>query len=256
MTQTRAGGERLLESAPASDLKVLALAARYTGRRSLSLRAWQALRARYAPDALNQGAAFFLGRGYEEQGDATEALRWLARYLAESPAGPYASEALGRRLLLLSKSGQKTDAVSTARTYLERYPRGAYAKSARLVIQPSSRYVRCSALLVRNRESARTTCVRQRRSRQRFAGHGDRFVERFGRAPDPRSGVDRGELSALGLEVQVRVAEAPDAPPAAPEASSERLSLDVKEGRDRRTRVCGRSFTAAGRKRWTSMVLT
>ncbi|HKO50469.1 MAG TPA: FecR domain-containing protein [Polyangiaceae bacterium] len=130
------GGERLLESAPASDLKTLALAARYTGRRSLSLRAWQALRARFAADALNQGAAFFLGRGYEEQGDTSEAMRWLARYLAESPAGAYAGEALGRRLLLLSKSGQRAEAVSAARSYLERYPRGAYAKSAKLVIQP------------------------------------------------------------------------------------------------------------------------
>ena len=130
------GGERLLDSASANDLKVLALAARYTGRRSLSLRAWQTLRTRYAADAQNQGAAFFLGRGYEEQGEASEALRWLARYLAESPNGAYASEALGRRLLLLSKSGQRAEAVSTARTYLERYPRGAYAKSAQLVVQP------------------------------------------------------------------------------------------------------------------------
>jgi transmembrane sensor len=130
------GAERVLESAPASELKVLALAARYTGRRALSLRAWQALRARYAAEAQSQGAAFFLARGYEEQGDATEAMRWLARYLAESPGGAYASEALGRRLLLLSKSGQKAEAVSTARTYLQRYPRGAYAKSAQLVVQP------------------------------------------------------------------------------------------------------------------------
>ncbi|HET7542856.1 MAG TPA: FecR domain-containing protein [Polyangiaceae bacterium] len=130
------GGERLLDSASASDLRVLALAARYTGRRALSLRAWHSLRTRYAGDAQSQGAAFFLGRGYEEQGDAGEALRWLARYLSESPSGAYASEALGRRLVLLSKSGQKAEAVSIARTYLERYPRGAYAKSAQLVLQP------------------------------------------------------------------------------------------------------------------------
>jgi len=130
------GGERLLETAPASDLKVLALAARYTGRRALSMRAWHALRARYAADATKQGAAFFLGRGYEEQGDVAEAMRWLARYLAESPGGAYASEALGRRMLLLSKSGQTAEAVSAARTYLQRYPRGAYAKSAQLVVHP------------------------------------------------------------------------------------------------------------------------
>jgi FecR-like protein len=130
------GGERLLDSASASDLKVLALAARYTGRRALSLRAWQSLRTRYATDALNQGAAFYLARGYEEQGDTGEAMRWLARYLAESPSGAFASEALGRRLLLLSKSGQKAEAASAAHTYLDRYPRGAYAKSAQLVLQP------------------------------------------------------------------------------------------------------------------------
>jgi len=136
MRDADARGERVLDTASAGDLKVLALAARYTGRRALSLRAWQSLRSRYAADAQNQGAAFFLGRGYEEQGDSGEALRWLARYLAESPNGAYASEALGRRLLLLSKSGQKAEAMSTARMYLARYPRGAYAKSAQLVLQP------------------------------------------------------------------------------------------------------------------------
>ena len=130
------GGERLLESASATELKVLALAARYTGKRALSLRAWQALRGRFPSAATSQGAAFFLGRGYEEQGDTAEALRWLSRYLAESPSGAYASEALGRRLVLLAKSGQRSEAMSTARTYLERYPRGAYAKSAQLVVQP------------------------------------------------------------------------------------------------------------------------
>ena len=130
------GGERLLESVSASNLKVLALAARYTGRRTLSLRAWQALRTRYPADAAKQGAAFFLGRSYEEQGETSEAMRWLARYLAESPAGAYAGEALGRRLLLLAKSGQKAEAMSMARMYLARHPRGAYAKSAQLVLQP------------------------------------------------------------------------------------------------------------------------
>ncbi|HEX2671297.1 MAG TPA: FecR domain-containing protein [Polyangiaceae bacterium] len=136
MRDADARGERLLDTASAGDLKVLALAARYTGRRALSLRAWQSLRSRYASEAQNQGAAFFLGRGYEEQGDSGEAMRWLARYLAESPNGAYASEALGRRLLLLSKSGQKAEAMSAARTYLDRYPRGAYAKSAQLLLQP------------------------------------------------------------------------------------------------------------------------
>ena len=40
----------------------------------------------------------------------------------------------------------------------------------------------------------------------------------------------RGELSALGLDVQVRAVEAAEGPPSTPEVTSERLSLDVKEG--------------------------
>jgi hypothetical protein len=40
----------------------------------------------------------------------------------------------------------------------------------------------------------------------------------------------RGELSALGLDVQMRVADAADASPSATEPTSERLSLDVKDG--------------------------
>ncbi|MEI9950431.1 MAG: hypothetical protein WDO74_15970 [Pseudomonadota bacterium] len=40
----------------------------------------------------------------------------------------------------------------------------------------------------------------------------------------------RGELSALGLEVQTHVADASAPPPTVSEATSERLSLDVKEG--------------------------
>jgi hypothetical protein len=40
----------------------------------------------------------------------------------------------------------------------------------------------------------------------------------------------RGELSALGLDVQLRNVDAADPAPAAAESSSERLSLDVKEG--------------------------
>jgi hypothetical protein len=40
----------------------------------------------------------------------------------------------------------------------------------------------------------------------------------------------RGELSALGLDVQVRAADAVDSPSPALETTNERLSLDVKEG--------------------------
>ncbi|MET0792563.1 MAG: FecR domain-containing protein [Polyangiaceae bacterium] len=130
------GLDNALAAAGARDLKALALAARYTGRRTLSLRAWNALRERFPGPAVSVGAAFFLGRGYEEQGDLSGALRWLGRYLAETPSGVYAGEALGRKLLLLDKSGDHAAALSSAREYLSRYPRGAYAKSAQAIAQP------------------------------------------------------------------------------------------------------------------------
>jgi hypothetical protein len=40
----------------------------------------------------------------------------------------------------------------------------------------------------------------------------------------------RGELSALGLDVQVRITDTADTPPPVAETSSDRLSLDVREG--------------------------
>lgn len=129
------GLDAALSSSSARDLKALALAARYTGRRTLSLRAWNALRERFPTPAIASGAAFFLGRGYEEQGDAGEALRWLGRYLSEAPSGVYAGEALGRKFLLLDKLGDRSAAQSGARDYLNRYPRGAYVKSAQAIAQ-------------------------------------------------------------------------------------------------------------------------
>ena len=129
------GLDAALSSSSARDLKALALSARYTGRRTLSLRAWSALRERFPTAAIGSGAAFFLGRGYEEQGDAGEALRWLGRYLSEAPSGVYAGEALGRKLLLLDRVGDHSAAQAGARDYLNRYPRGAYVKSALSIVQ-------------------------------------------------------------------------------------------------------------------------
>ena len=129
------GIERALQSATADNLKALAQAARYTGHASLSLRAWQALRARFASLPLGAQASFFLGRIYEEQGDTANALRWLGTYVSEAPSGVYASEALGRKLLLLTKISGRPAASSSARDYLRRFPGGAYEKTARAIVE-------------------------------------------------------------------------------------------------------------------------
>jgi hypothetical protein len=130
-----AGIEHSLQAASGSNLKALAQAARYTGHAPLSLRAWHALRARFESQSLGTQASFFLGRTYDEQGNLPEALRWLGTYVSEAPNGVYASEALGRRLLVLQKYSGRSAALSSARDYLRRFPGGAFEKTARAIVE-------------------------------------------------------------------------------------------------------------------------
>ena len=63
-----------------------------------------------------------------------EALRWLSTYLAEAPRDVYASEALGRKLLVVQKLEGTLAARRVAREYVERFPSGAYAPTARSLL--------------------------------------------------------------------------------------------------------------------------
>jgi ferric-dicitrate binding protein FerR (iron transport regulator) len=118
-----------------SDLKALGQAARYVGKRALSMRAFNALRERNRGTDAARQAAFFLGRLQEEQGNQVEALRWLNTYVAEAPRGVYAAEAYGRRLSLTERQRGRVAALPLAREYLERFPEGAYAQSARAIVE-------------------------------------------------------------------------------------------------------------------------
>lgn len=129
------GVEHSLHTTSANNLKALAQAARYTGHAQLSLSAWQAARTRFESQPLGTQASFFLGRGYDEQGNLREALRWLDTYVSEAPSGVYASEALGRRLVLVQKLSGKAAALASARDYLRRFPGGAYEKTARALVE-------------------------------------------------------------------------------------------------------------------------
>jgi hypothetical protein len=131
------GLEAVLASRGASDLKALGQAARYVGKRPLALRAFTALRERNRGSESARNAAFFLARLQEEQGNQAEALRWLGSYVSESPRGVYAAEAYGRRLSLTERLHGRAAALPLAREYLERFPEGAYAQSARVIAQPS-----------------------------------------------------------------------------------------------------------------------
>jgi TolA-binding protein len=124
------GIERALTTAAAPDLMALGNAARFGGKSDLSARAYQAVRARFggAPEAAN--AAFFLGRMVEGQ-SPNMAIGWYERYAAEAPAGAWVAEAMGRRMVLLKKSGAHDAAIEAARQYMTRFPQGPYAGVAR-----------------------------------------------------------------------------------------------------------------------------
>jgi ferric-dicitrate binding protein FerR (iron transport regulator) len=128
------GIDRALASKGPSDLKALGQAARYVGKRSISLRAFSALREQNRGEAARH-AAFFLGRLYEEQGNQAEALRWLDTYVSEAPRGVYAAEAYGRRLSLTERLRGRAAALPLGREYLERFPQGAYAQRARALVE-------------------------------------------------------------------------------------------------------------------------
>jgi hypothetical protein len=123
------GLSRALRSAPPSELMALGHAARFVGRRDIASSAYLAVRSRFGGSADAAAAAFFLGRVVESS--PSEAVIWYERYAAEAPAGTWIAEALGRRMVLLKKSGDEKGVLEAARTYLLRFPRGPYAGVAR-----------------------------------------------------------------------------------------------------------------------------
>jgi hypothetical protein len=135
----RRGLDNLLSKAPRAELRVLADAARYARRFDVARRALLAERERFAGSAQASEAAFFLG-GLAES-DATgapAALEWYERYLAESPQGTYASQALGRKLMIVHRLRGRETAKPLALGYLNQYPKGPYARYAKNLLEANA----------------------------------------------------------------------------------------------------------------------
>lgn len=132
----RKGIEASLRSADLADLSALADAARFLGRVELAREALRVTRERFPATARARSAAFVLGRLEEEQGKTEEALLWYDRYLHESPGGPLLAEALGRKMVALRRAGRLDEARAVAKSYLDRFEEGPYAKSARELLTP------------------------------------------------------------------------------------------------------------------------
>jgi hypothetical protein len=132
------GLDATLARASAAELTWLGDAARYTRRDDVARQALLTVRERHAGTTRSCDAAFFLGRLAETDASSAAALTWYETYLRESAAeGSFAAEALGRQLVLLSRSdGERARRV--ARQYLAAFPRGSHAELARSLLQVAS----------------------------------------------------------------------------------------------------------------------
>jgi TolA-binding protein len=124
-----------LAGAPLADLSALADSARYLRRTDLARQTLQAQRTRFPKSAAARDAAFFLGRIAEDRADSRGAIEWYDRYFGDAPGGPYASQALGRKLMLVYRQGGAERARTIARDYLERFPSGSYAAAAKNIVR-------------------------------------------------------------------------------------------------------------------------
>jgi TolA-binding protein len=130
----RRGLDRSLAEGSPVDLAALADAARYARRPDLARRALTAQRARFPAAVQARDAAFFLGGLTESQKDDGAAVEWYDVYLRESPQGAYASQAMGRKMMLLERTRDADGARRTAVEYLQRFASGPYAPAARKLL--------------------------------------------------------------------------------------------------------------------------
>jgi len=127
-----------LDTASVSELNALADAARYVRRNDVARRTFLAVVDRFPHSGTARDAAFFLGGLAEEEPGAagtTTALDWYQRYMAQSPGGTYAPQALGRQMLLVHKLRGAAAARPIAAEYLQRFPSGPYAAPAKKLLQ-------------------------------------------------------------------------------------------------------------------------
>ncbi|WP_437523633.1 FecR domain-containing protein [Sorangium sp. So ce726] len=127
----RRGLDVSLAESSNEELSVLADAARYTRRNDIARQALLAQRRRFPATQRGKEAAFLLGRLAEAQEGGAAALAWFETYLKEAPQGAYASEALGRKMVIVQRLHGDAQAEAVARAYLLRFPGGTYAQAAR-----------------------------------------------------------------------------------------------------------------------------
>jgi TolA-binding protein len=128
------GLDKALLEVDSTALVALADASRYSSRPEVAVRALVAERQRFPDTPPAQAAAFLLGRLADDRGEVAAGLAWYRRYLSETPNGPYAAEALGRKMLAVERISGRDAARSVASQYVERFPNGTYMLQAHAIL--------------------------------------------------------------------------------------------------------------------------
>jgi hypothetical protein len=114
------------------ELTLMADVARLSGHWDRAEHAYRTLRSRFASTSRAASAAFSLARlAFDQRQSYSEAARWFQVYLDEEPSGPFAREALGRRVEALHRAADTRAARSEAARYLQLYPNGPHARAVR-----------------------------------------------------------------------------------------------------------------------------
>jgi hypothetical protein len=133
-TAERAGFDHICQTAGVNDVMLLADTARLAGDADRARQAYHVVRQRFTGRDASQ-AAFFLGRlAFDQSADYAEAARYFALSIAEQPKGPLAREAAGRLIEAKVLLADAPGARAAAHDYLNRYPDGPHAKTARRLL--------------------------------------------------------------------------------------------------------------------------
>ena len=115
----------------AAELFSAAGRARRSGQSARAIELLTTLQARYPSSPEASAARITLGELQLERGAARAALGHFDAYLARSPRGALAAEALWGRATAQERLGNQTRAQESLRDLLQRYPRSPYANAAR-----------------------------------------------------------------------------------------------------------------------------
>jgi hypothetical protein len=132
---TQAGLAQTLANNSGEDVRALADSARYLHRTELAVRSLTVLRTRFPGTHHSAAAAFLLGRTYENAEQHQAARRFYELYERESPSGEFAAEALAGRMRTVTSLEGSSAGRALAQQYLDRYPRGVHAKTARQLLR-------------------------------------------------------------------------------------------------------------------------